>query len=193
MKKKATKRIRETGKSKSEDKSSRKKSPATLCPKARSARMPGVIHPMLATLVDEPFSNPEWIFETKWDGFRAVCLIENNHARFVSRNQLDMTHQYPELRSVGKQVKAKEAIIDGEIVPARGDLILPFSELQKRLGRKTVSDDLLASVPVVLVAYDLLYADGRVLMTLLGVPEPESIRQSILQAAAAWGPTLTKS
>ena len=59
MKKKATKRIRETGKSKSEDKSSRKKSPATLCSKARSARMPGVIHPMLATLVDEPFSNPE--------------------------------------------------------------------------------------------------------------------------------------
>src|SRR5207253_4287538 len=57
-----------------------------------------------------------------------------------------------------------DVIIDGEIVPARGDLILPFSELQKRLGRKTVSDDLLASVPVVLVAYDLLYADGRVLI-----------------------------
>src|SRR5438045_6557165 len=96
--------------------SGKSRQPPGLCPSARAARMPDVIHPMLATLVDEPFSNPEWIFETKWDGFRAVCLIENNHARFVSRNQLDMTHQYPELRSVGKQVKAKEAILDGEIV-----------------------------------------------------------------------------
>src|SRR5881628_3947408 len=83
---------------------------------ARKARMPTVIKPMLATLVDEPFSNPEWIFETKWDGFRAVCFIQKNSARFVSRNQLDMTHQYPELRNVGEQITAKEAILDGEIV-----------------------------------------------------------------------------
>src|SRR2546421_8901205 len=84
-----------------------------ICSTARAARMPVVIHPMLATLVDDPFSNPEWIFETKWDGFRAVCFIQNGRARFVSRNQLDMTHQYPELVDVAKQVDAKEAILDG--------------------------------------------------------------------------------
>jgi len=55
-------------------------------------------------------------------------------------------------------------VIDGEIVPAIGERILPFSELQKRLGRKTIAAELLAEVPVILVAYDLLYASGRVLI-----------------------------
>ncbi|MGH9882976.1 MAG: ATP-dependent DNA ligase, partial [Pyrinomonadaceae bacterium] len=56
-----------------------------------------------------------------------------------------------------------DAILDGEIVPARGENILPFSELQKRLGRKKIGESLLNEIPVILVAYDLLYADGAVL------------------------------
>src|SRR5258708_25165541 len=52
---------------------------AHLCHGARAARMPSIVHPMLATLVDDPFSNPEWIFETKWDGFRALCFIQNGN------------------------------------------------------------------------------------------------------------------
>jgi DNA ligase 1 len=79
-------------------------------------------------------------------------------------------------------------IIDGEIVPARGDLILPFSELQKRLGRKTVSDDLLASVPVVLVAYDLLYAGGRVLIN-----ESLDERRRVLESLVAGQGTIRLS
>ena len=78
--------------------------------------MPATINPMLAALVDDPFSNPEWIFETKWDGFRSVCFIKKGKARFVSRNQLEMTQQYPELANIAKQVESKEAILDGEIV-----------------------------------------------------------------------------
>src|SRR3954451_18594060 len=85
------------------------------CAAARKARMPTIIKPMLATLVDEPFSDPDWIFETKWDGFRSVCFLKNGKARFVSRNQIEMTPQYPELASIAKQVRAKEAILDGEI------------------------------------------------------------------------------
>src|SRR5216110_3692214 len=87
-----------------------------ICSRAKRARMPDIIHPMLATLVDEPFSDPEWIFETKWDGFRSVCFVRNGKARFVSRNQIEMTPQYPELADVGKQLVAREAILDGEIV-----------------------------------------------------------------------------
>ena len=68
---------------------------------------------MLATLVDEPFSDPDWIFETKWDGFRSICFLRNGKAHFVSRNQLDMTPQYPELAKIGAQVKAEQAILDG--------------------------------------------------------------------------------
>ena len=95
-----------------------KRKTVAICGAARKVRMPTVIHPMLATLVDEPFSDPEWIFETKWDGFRSVCFIRNGQARFVSRNQIEMTPQYPELANVPKQLDAKQAILDGEIVVA---------------------------------------------------------------------------
>ena len=79
----------------------------TLCSAARAARMPAQIHPMLATLVDDPFSDPEWIFETKWDGFRSICFINGGKARFVSRNQIEMTPQYPELYDIAKQIAAR--------------------------------------------------------------------------------------
>ncbi len=78
--------------------------------------MPTVIRPMLATLVAEPFSNPEWLFETKWDGVRAICFIRNGKTRFISRNQIEMTAQYPELGNVAESIRASDAILDGEIV-----------------------------------------------------------------------------
>src|SRR5258708_17552461 len=138
------------------------KAAARLCSSARAARMPSIVHPMLATLVDDPFSNPEWIFETKWDGFRSLCFIQNGNARFVSRNQLDMTHQYPELVDVGKQVGAREAILDGEIVALDRDGMPRFQLLQPRVGRKKNSDieALLGKAKIVYFAFDLLYVDG---------------------------------
>src|SRR5438105_10909223 len=111
--------------------------PAGVCSTARPARMPEIIHPMLATLVDDPFSNPEWIFETKWDGFRSVCFVKKGRSRFVSRNQIDMTPQYPELTAVAKQIDAKEAILDGEIVALDKDGMPRFQLLQPRVGRKS--------------------------------------------------------
>src|SRR6266536_2761437 len=103
------------------------------CSDARRASMPAEIHPMLATLVDDPFSDPEWIFETKWDGFRSVCFIKNGKARFVSRNQIEMTPQYPELADVAEQIAAKEAILDGEIVALDTDGMPRFQLLQNKL------------------------------------------------------------
>ena len=122
--------------------------------------MPEVIHPMLATLVDEPFSNPEWIFETKWDGFRSVCFINNGKARFVSRNQLEMTQQYPELVNVAKQVDANEAILDGEIVALDKDGLPRFQLLQPRVGRKSGVEALRGKGHIVYYVFDLLYLDG---------------------------------
>src|ERR1700686_2167050 len=112
------------------------KTQAGICATARAARMPEVIHPMLATLVDDPFSNPEWIFETKWDGFRSICFVRHGKSRFVSRNQIDMTPQYPELAGVAKQIDAKETILDGEIVALDQDGMPRFQLLQPRVGRK---------------------------------------------------------
>src|SRR5205823_10963487 len=117
-------------------KAARKKT-TTICRGARAAGMPAEIHPMLATLVDDSFSNPEWIFETKWDGFRSICFISNGATRFVSRNQIEMTQNYPELKNTARQVEVKEAILDGEIVALDEHGMPRFQLLQPRVGRKS--------------------------------------------------------
>jgi bifunctional non-homologous end joining protein LigD len=156
---------------------------AGLCPTARAARMPGIIHPMLATLVDDPFSDPEWIFETKWDGFRSVCFVKDGRARFVSRNQIEMTAQYPELADVGKQVEAKEAILDGEIVALDQDGMPRFQLLQPRVGRKSGLQALSGKGTIVYYVFDLLYADGYDL-TPCSVVERKAVLEQILRPAS---------
>src|SRR5437870_6923940 len=116
-------------------KAPRKKEPSLEC--ARTRTMPSIIHPMLATLVDEAFSDPEWIFETKWDGFRSICFIKNGATRLVSRNQLEMSQNYPELKHLAKQVNAKEAILDGEIVALDEHGMPRLQLMQQREGRKS--------------------------------------------------------
>src|SRR2546430_7095220 len=78
--------------------------------------MPTAIHPMLAISIEKPFDNPEYLFEIKWDGYRAVSFIKNSRVRLVSRNQNDLTGQYPELHQLPEFVKAITAILDGEVV-----------------------------------------------------------------------------
>jgi bifunctional non-homologous end joining protein LigD len=124
--------------------------------------MPTAIHPMLATSVDKPFDGPEWLFEIKWDGYRAVAFIENGKARLVSRNQNDLTARYPELKDLAKSVKAKTAILDGEVVALDEEGRASFSLMQQRTGfrpggRRVAAK---ADVPVLYYAFDLLYLDG---------------------------------
>lgn len=153
------------------------------CPSARKSRMPSIIHPMLATLVDDPFSDPEWIFETKWDGFRSVCFIKNGQARFVSRNQIEMTGQYPELAGVGKQIHAKEAILDGEIVALDEDGMPRFQLLQPRVGRKSAIEALRGKGQIVYFVFDLLFADGDDL-TRCSVVERKAALKKLLRPAS---------
>jgi bifunctional non-homologous end joining protein LigD len=124
--------------------------------------MPSVIHPMLAESIEEPFDGKDWLFEIKWDGYRAVTFIENGKARLVSRNQNDLTPRYPELRELPKSLKAKTAILDGEVVALDADGRSSFSLMQQRTGfrpgtkRATPNRD----VPVLYYAFDLIYLDG---------------------------------
>ena len=164
----------------------RKKRPSktkATCPSARVSRMPKIVHPMLATLVDEPFSDPEWIFETKWDGFRSICFVENGQARFVSRNQIEMTRQYPELAGVGKQIKAKEAILDGEIVALDQDGMPRFQLLQPRVGRKSGLEALRGKGQIVYFVFDLLYADGYELMPCTAVERKAALKKLLRPAS----------
>jgi bifunctional non-homologous end joining protein LigD len=124
--------------------------------------MPSTIHPMLATSVDKPFDGADWLFEIKWDGYRAVTFIENGKVRLVSRNQNELTQRFPELKDLAKSVKVKNAILDGEVVALDEEGRASFSLMQQRTGfhpgghRATQKAD----VPVLYYAFDLLYLDG---------------------------------
>ena len=130
-----------------------------------------LFHPlkfMLATpasdLADIARTMPgEFFVEDKFDGIRAQAHIQNGHVAIYSRTLDEISPRFPELREPLAGFP-DDVIIDGEIITARGEEILPFSDLQKRLGRKSVSQDLLTSTPVVFVGWDLLYAAGQVLI-----------------------------
>jgi DNA ligase-1 len=142
-----------------------------------------LFHPikfMLATpaadLTDIARTMPnEFLVEDKFDGIRAQAHVKDGRVAIYSRTMDEITFRFPELVEPLRGLPT-DAIIDGEIVPAREDAILPFSELQKRLGRKNVGTQLLISVPVVLVAYDLLYAEGTVLIN-----DPLSKRRAVME------------
>ena len=124
--------------------------------------MPATIHPMLAESIDEPFDGEDWLFEIKWDGYRAIVFLENGKARLISRNQNDLTPRYPELKDLPQFINAKNAILDGEVVALDEQGRASFSLMQQRTGfrpggRRATAN---ADVPVLYYAFDLLYLDG---------------------------------
>jgi bifunctional non-homologous end joining protein LigD len=127
---------------------------------ARKSAMPSKVEPMLATLADRPFSDPNWLFEIKWDGVRALARIKNGDLTLLARAGGDITKRYPELASLPEALAAQEAILDGEIVAldARGHS--DFERLQERMHVRAPSEHLVAQIPVVYLVFDLLYCDG---------------------------------
>lgn len=126
------------------------------------APMPTAIYPMLATSIEEPFDNPDWIFEIKWDGYRAIAFIDKGRVQFVSRNQNDLTGQYSDLSEIPQSVQAKTAILDGEIVVLDEHGRPSFSLMQQRTGfrergRRAAPKP---EFPVLYYVFDLLYLDG---------------------------------
>ena len=129
--------------------------------------MPHAIHPMLATLIDAPFDDPEWLYEVKWDGYRAVAFVKDGKVRLASRNQNDLTAAYPELDVIPGTIQARTAILDGEIVALDQQGRSSFGLMQQRTGvgeggrriRRTRDD-----IPIAYYVFDLLYLDGYDLM-----------------------------
>ena len=124
--------------------------------------MPTAIHPMLAESIEKPFDDPDWLFEIKWDGYRAIAFIENGKVRLVSRNQNELTARYPELKDMPEFIKAKTAILDGEVVALDAEGRASFSLMQQRTGFRPGGHRAAAKadVPVLYYAFDLLYLDG---------------------------------
>ena len=101
----------------------------------------------------------EWQAEWKWDGIRAQVVRRGGQSFVWSRGEELVTDRYPELRSLADAL-TDGTVIDGEILPWKDGRVLPFGDLQKRIGRKTVGKNLLDDVPAVLMAYDLIEEFG---------------------------------
>lgn len=116
-------------------------------------------HPLEADV--ETLGEPaDWIAERKWDGIRGQLIRRAGCTFLWSRGEELVTDRFPEIAAAGDALP-DGTVIDGEILPWRGDAPLSFQVLQTRIGRKTASRRVLADAPVVLMAYDLVERDGE--------------------------------
>jgi bifunctional non-homologous end joining protein LigD len=138
------------------------------------AAMPASIEPMLATLATKPFSDEDWLYEIKWDGFRIQAVVSDRRVRLLTRNLKDGATYFPRLLNTPSWIDAREAIVDGEVVALDEAGRPDFGLLQMRLGDAGARD-------LVYQVFDLLYLDGR---SLLQVPleDRKRLLQSVLRA-----------
>jgi DNA ligase-1 len=101
----------------------------------------------------------EWLVEWKWDGIRAQLIRRDDCTYLWTRGEELVTERYPEITEAAHWLP-NGTVLDGEIMPWVDDAPLPFAQLQRRIGRKTLGAKIRAEVPVVLIAYDLLELDG---------------------------------
>ena len=108
---------------------------------------------MLATLVDAPFDDDGWLFEMKWDGYRALCTIdEKGNVTLESRNGNDLLATFPELRDLSGAFASLPIVVDGEIVSLDAQGRPQFQNLQYHAKKKD---------PLHFACFDVLYADGK--------------------------------
>jgi DNA ligase-1 len=102
----------------------------------------------------------DWQAEWKWDGIRAQLIRRGWRTFLWSRGEELITDRFPELDAAGALLPEGTAI-DGEVMPWKAGSPLPFAQMQRRIGRKVLTSKILAEVPAVLVAYDLLEVEGE--------------------------------
>ncbi len=142
---------------------------------ARPGPMPDFIEPMKATLAADAFSDDDWLFEVKWDGYRVESVVRDGQVRLWTRRHNDAARYFPDLTGPPDWIDATEAIVDGEVV-ALDDLGNPsFSLLQDRTGirgapgsgrarRAAPATRAVEEIPLVYEVFDLMHLDGRSLL-----------------------------
>jgi bifunctional non-homologous end joining protein LigD len=118
----------------------------------RHGPLPKALSPMLPSLTGKAFSNPNWLFEPKLDGYRVIATVEDGAVRLASRRGLDCSPEYPWLVEALRQQPFRDAVFDGEIVALDENGRSSFQMLQNRASEPH---------PLLLYyAFDLLYRDG---------------------------------
>ncbi|HKV48222.1 MAG TPA: non-homologous end-joining DNA ligase [Candidatus Acidoferrales bacterium] len=135
--------------------------------------IPFRVSPMLATLVDEPFSKPDWVFEEKYDGVRILAYKEGDKVSLISRNAIDRSERYPAIAAEIAKLKPPTLLLDGEVVIFDAKKVSRFQLLQQSRGRPQY------------VVFDCLYESGRDLRD-----EPLSARRETLERVMQPSPPL---
>ncbi len=117
----------------------------------------------LAHPLDEPpetlGSPDEWQAEWKWDGIRSQLIRRAGQTFLWSRGEELITDRFPEIAAIG-DLLPNGVVIDGEVLPWKNGAVLPFAQLQRRIGRKNLTKAILDEAPAALLAYDLLELNG---------------------------------
>jgi bifunctional non-homologous end joining protein LigD len=131
-------------------------------PGAHSGPIPASVTPMLAATASAPFSDPDWLFEPKLDGFRTIALFREGNVRLLSRRGLDMTRQFPYVAEALDGQPVWESILDGEIVALDAEGRPCFQCLQQHLELMRGADVHRAEgqAPIIYYVFDILYLDG---------------------------------
>ena len=115
--------------------------------------------PMLATLTDDRFSDPDWIFERKLDGERALCFRDGDSIRLRTRNRKNIGDTYPEIIDALAGQACRDFVIDGEIVAFESGRT-NFARLQQRMGITDAQEARESGVAVYFYLFDTLHLDG---------------------------------
>lgn len=139
----------------------------------KKGKIPAQIKPMLATALDQPFDDPQWLFELKWDGYRALALIQDKKAKLLSRNEQSFNTRFPMLVKELEKLDC-EACLDGEIVVLDAENHPSFQLLQNYMRQPTGN--------LVYYIFDLIYLNGRDLRN-LPLIERKILLKSLLPAS----------
>jgi len=140
---------------------------ASIIKSAPKGNIPKNIQPMKATLVDEPFDDPNWVYEVKWDGYRAIATINKGEVELISRNNKTFNDKFYSIHKLLQKWKIN-AVLDGEILVLNDKGISDFGALQN--WRSEADGELIFYV------FDILWHEGKNLMEL-----PLIQRQAILK------------
>ena len=143
---------------------------AGLLKDAKKQKIPAGIKPMLATLVDEPFDDPDWVYEVKWDGYRALGFVNNGEVELLSRNNKSFNQKFYPIHQILSKWKIN-ALLDGEILVLNEKGISNFGSLQNWRSE--------ADGELVFYLFDILWYEGKNL-TLLPLIERQKILKGIL-------------
>jgi DNA ligase D-like protein (predicted ligase) len=128
-------------------------------PGTTTGQLPDWVEPELATLTEERFADPGWVYERKLDGERCIAFVSGSGVRLMTRNQKSANASYPELAEALSARAAAGVVVDGEVVSFDGDAT-SFALLQQRIHVAHPSTELIARIPVYFYLFDIMFAGG---------------------------------